>query len=408
MVCRASPGYVVKNAHRIVERDEDYTQEGVVAHELGAAHLLGKPFPFDVEPDMKVHLTAYGEFVRKAKGRGDVTMLVETAVKVFYYPGKKGYVDVALIFIGKDGKVRRIHIIDLKYGRGVSVEALRNPQLSSYAFGLIKDLEDVYQFTAKTEVVITIWQPRVQGEQTERTWELSMDELAAFCKTIGDTAADIRAEPFNQKFAPSDDGCTFCPAFEFCEARTRWLLGEEFPGDVIDLSPMVLDADVEPDLALEVAQEQLPAPGSLTPQQLARILLMKPLLTKWLEKTEKYIVADALQHDTPYPGFKVVATTPHRRWKNEAEAEKFLRAHLGLDVAAPRKLITPAQALELLKAREKSVRGATLEKAQAMMIRPEGQATLTTLDDSRPEFKDVKPEDEFTDGTIDEADQSLL
>ncbi len=401
MVCTASPGYVVQNAHRIVEREQDYTQEGVVAHELGAAHLLGKPFPYDIEPDMKVHLVAYGEFVRKAKGRGDVTMMVETAVKVFYYPGKKGYVDCALIFV-KGGKVTRIHIIDLKYGRGVSVEALRNPQLSSYAFGLIKDLEDVYQFTDKTEVAITIWQPRVQGEETERTWLLSMDELAAFCREIGATADAIRANPYRQRFAPGDDICTFCPAYEFCDARTRWLLGEVDISDDNVLAPALLDEELPPEAI------DLPPPSSLTPSQLSRIVQAAPLLKKWLDKTEKYMALSMLQHDQHYDGFKVVASRPHRKWRDEAEAEKFLRAHLGLEVAAPRSLITPAQALELMKAREKGVRPATLAKVQALIFQPEGQPTIAPVADKRPEWRDVRLDEEFPDGSISEEDQSLL
>lgn len=403
MVCRASPGYVVQNAHRIVEQEQDYTQEGVLAHELAAAHLLGKPFPYDVEPDMKTHIKAHGDFVRAAKkSRGEVVMLVETAVNVFYYKGKKGYVDCALIFLNKDGSVRRIHITDLKYGRGVSVEALRNPQLSSYALGLIKDLEDVYGFRQDTEVVITIWQPRVQRGQTERTWQTTMDELATFCREIGSCADDIRANPFRQPFAPGDDACTFCPAYEFCDARTRWLLGEADVSDDNILAPAVLDE------ARDVEAIDLPPPSSLTPSQLSRIVKAAPLLKKWLEKTEKYMALSMLQHDQHYDGFKVVATKPHRKWRDEAEAEKFLRAHLGLEVAAPRSLITPAQALELLKSREKGVRQATIDRLASMVFQPEGQPTIAPVGDKRPEWRDVRLEEEFPDGTISEEDQSLL
>lgn len=406
MVCRASPGYVVRNAHRIVERVQDYTEEGVVAHELGAAHLLGKPFPSDIEPDMKSHLRAYGDFVRASgAGHKNVVMLVETPVNVFYYRGKKGYVDCALLHLNKNGRVHRVHVIDLKYGRGVSVEALRNPQLSSYAYGLIRDLADVYEFDEDAEVVITIWQPRVQGEDTERTWETNLPTLSKFCAEIGATAQCIRANPFTQPFAPGDDTCTFCPAYEFCDARTRWLLGdlgETIEAEVIDLTPTVLEQPVA------APAPELPAPSSLTPSQLSRILRLKPLFTKWFSKVEEYVAADALQNDTPYEGFKIVATMPHRKWVSEEEAEKFLRAHLSLDVAAPRKLITPAQAEELLLSRDKKVRQPTLDRLQALIYRPQGQPTLAPIEDKRQAWRDVDVSAEFPDGSITEEDQSLL
>lgn len=405
LVCRASPGYVVQNAHRIVERVEDYTQEGVQAHELGAGHLLGKPFPYDVPTDMKTHLEAYKEFVNNSKLAvpGIVKMLVEVAVNVFYYPGKKGYVDCALIFLKKDRKtVHRIHIIDLKYGRGVSVEALRNPQLSSYAFGLIKDLEGTYSFHDDTEVVITIWQPRVQGEETERTWATTMFDLAVFCTEIATVASQIRANPFKQPFAPSDDGCTFCPAYEFCDARTRWLLGDVIEAEVIDLTPAVLESPLAAPLP------ELPEPASLSPKQLSRILKVAPLLSKWLEKTEKYVAASMLQHGVKYDDFKVVATRPHRKWREPAEAQEFLAALLGQDVVAPRSLITPAQALELLKTLDKTQRDDILEMLYPMIYQPEGQPTIAPASDKRLEWQDVKVEEEFPDGSVSDEDQSLL
>ena len=204
-------------------------------------------------------------------------------------------------------------------------------------------------------------------------------------------------------FAPSEDACQFCQAYSFCDARTRWLLGEVDVSDDNLLAPAVLDTDL-----LTPVKELTPSPESLTPDQLSRIMKAAPLLTKWLGKVKDYVVATALQHNVKYEGFKVVATTPHRKWTDEAEAEKFLRAHLGLEVAAPRSLITPAKAEELLKAREKSVRPATLTKLNEMVTRPNGQPTLAPLDDKRPEWRDIDVDAEFVDETLAQEDASML
>ena len=405
LVCRASPQYVLENAHRIPEETFEFTEEGVRAHEAAKQLLTGGKPVYD-DADMKTHVQGYVEFVTKARGKDHdaVELIVESAVNVFFYPGKKGYVDAALIYQTKAGKVRRIHIVDLKYGRGVSVQAEQNPQLSSYAFGLIEDLKDVYDFSDPSmEVWITIWQPRVTGEPAERTWKIDFLELTNFCSNIGKTADAIRADPCNQPFAPSEDACQFCPAYSFCDARTRWLLGEVDVSDDNLLAPAVLDNDHPAPL-----KELMPAPESLTPQQLSRILKAKSLLTKWLKKVEDYVTATALQHGTKYEGFKVVASTPHRKWLDEAEAEKFLRAHLGLEIAAPRYLITPAKAEELLKAREKSVRPATLARLQEMITRPDGQPTLAPITDKRLEWHDVEVEAEFVDETLAKEDAALL
>jgi hypothetical protein len=396
-VCKASPGYVVANQHRIPKETFEFTEEGTRAHEAAKQLLTGGKPVYD-PGDMKSHVEGYRNFIINAKGKDDVTLIVESAVKVFFAPGRKGYVDVALVYVGKNGKVRRLHIIDLKYGRGVSVHAKRNPQLSSYAKGLIEDLGDVYDFSDPAmEVAITIWQPRVTGEEAERTWELTRRELEEFCTNIKDTAVDIQAEPFKQPFAPSDDTCTFCPAFSFCEARTRWLLGEV--EDVIDLAPAVLDKKSE--------LPELPAPEGLTADQLARILSMKPLFSKWLEKVQAYVVASALQHGVEYNGFKVVATKPHKKWADEDAAYKILKGRLGADVAAPRELITPAKAKELLKAKGVT-RRSTMQAVEALIVQPGGNPTLAPLDDKRPVWKDTKASDEFEDESITAEDKSLL
>ena len=56
-------------------------------------------------------------------------------------------------------KLTKRHIIDLKYGKGVSVEAEQNTQAMLYALGVIDDLGFMYEFDT---VVIHIYQPRIK------------------------------------------------------------------------------------------------------------------------------------------------------------------------------------------------------------------------------------------------------
>ena len=67
-----------------------------------------------------------------------------------YIPGGFGTTDVAIVRSGY------IHIIDLKYGKGVQVSADHNPQIMLYALGMLEAYDMIYDFE---DVVMTIYQP---------------------------------------------------------------------------------------------------------------------------------------------------------------------------------------------------------------------------------------------------------
>lgn len=69
-----------------------------------------------------------------------------------------------------------LHIIDLKYGQGVMVEAEHNPQLMLYALGALNAFGSLYDIT---EVAVTIYQPR---RSNISTWSVSVAELEAWAE----------------------------------------------------------------------------------------------------------------------------------------------------------------------------------------------------------------------------------
>ena len=71
-----------------------------------------------------------------------------------------------------------VHVIDLKGGRGVFVEASHNPQLMLYALGALK----AYGFIWDIELIrMTIVQPRLDNIST---FECSRSELEAWGESI--------------------------------------------------------------------------------------------------------------------------------------------------------------------------------------------------------------------------------
>src|SRR5690606_41993378 len=71
-----------------------------------------------------------------------------------------------------------LEIVDLKYGKGVQVDAEGNPQLRLYALGAYNEFGALYDFQT---VRMTIVQPRLDHVSTE---ELSLDELLAWGEII--------------------------------------------------------------------------------------------------------------------------------------------------------------------------------------------------------------------------------
>lgn len=64
-----------------------------------------------------------------------------------------------------------LHIIDLKYGQGIVVEAERNPQMMLYALGALNIFDGLYDIRT---VSMTIYQPR---RENISTWSISVADL---------------------------------------------------------------------------------------------------------------------------------------------------------------------------------------------------------------------------------------
>lgn len=133
----------------------------------------------------------------------------------------------------------RVHVVDLKYGRGVRVEAESNPQLRCYmlgALGIASLLEPV------RECVGTIVQPRHKDGGHISSEALPTEELQAWGATLLEAAAatDDPAAPR----VPGDSQCRWCAAQAICPERTRSLAADVFGEARQATVPLLSDADV--------------------------------------------------------------------------------------------------------------------------------------------------------------------
>ena len=352
-VCTASPQFLVDHASDLPPDGGVFADEGTRAHSYASNLLLGFPVT-DMPPEMGVHVGAYVDYVRSQKAQKGAIMRVEKKVELFYLPEVYGTVDTMIMH--PDG----VKIIDLKYGMGVGVDAVYNPQLAIYAESILRQWDAVHDIPDDFSVQLTIFQPRDRSNpEPVRTWMLTRKELHNYTKTLGDKADIILAG--RGEFVPTDSACKFCTAKGICAAyASQGLVALPEQARVIDL----------------------PSINTVTREQRIRVLLLKRRLVEWMEALEDQERAD-LTKGEPSMGFKLVEGKSNRTWDNPAKAMQLLSVHLTMEqIRPPSDIVSPAGA-------ERALKGITLSskfknRFEDLIVRPEGKPTLVLESDNRP------------------------
>lgn len=373
-VCTASVQLIDKleAQGKVQEEQSIYAEEGTKAHEVCEALFKGTRIPHDPSNEMLDHCKAFVKYCRFLKNEDGAKECSEIDVPLFYLNEDTGAVDFLLIL----PKEKHIHIVDLKYGAGNAVSAVRNKQLSIYARSAIE--EHVKGVDSKWGVSLHIYQPRTQQARDTgipfTRWDLSWDQLSLFTeKEIAVPAHLILSEANHLlKFAPGDDTCKWCPAKGDCAARTRWLL------DGTPIIPLLDGKEYTADLLTD--EEKLN-------------LFEKSSDIRDLLKSVEAGLWKAARNGTPAKGTKLVTGRGSREWRDEKKAEDLLVEELGKEAFTQPVLISVAQAEEKLKA----AKLLDEKKFRDFYIKEPGQPILALADDKRREWQDVKAEDEFED-----------
>ncbi|MBR3236806.1 MAG: DUF2800 domain-containing protein [Oscillospiraceae bacterium] len=285
----------------------------------------------------------WSEFQKAKKADPAAVLMCETRVAFDeYVPKGFGTSDVVIIGNGK------AMVIDLKYGKGVPVSAVNNPQIRLYALGAIAEFELLYDFDA---VKVVIYQPRLDSV-TEQ--ELTVQDLKDWAETIVKPAAEEAAGD-GARICPGpwcDDH--FCPARSQCKIRAQWVLElEEF-------------AVKDPDL--------------LTDDELGEILPRLQALGSFQKKVENYAI-DALSRGIPIKGWKLVEGMSRRKYKDEDQvAQAVLSAGYEEALIYERSLLGITKMTDLLgKKKFNEILGDLIEK-------PQGAPKLAPESDPKPAF----------------------
>jgi hypothetical protein len=352
-VCTASPKFIFSKTAELPKENTQYTNEGTLAHAFAASMLEGKSV---VVPDeMKPHVGVYVDLVNSLKTAGSM-IFVEQKIPLFYNLSASGTVDAAIL------TADTLHIVDLKYGVGVSVEAKDNTQLTIYAESLLQQYDQVMDLSRISKVTMTIVQPRDRNNpEYVRTWTVSREflkEQAAWLEVRAKIALGDDGE-----FSPSESSCRFCAAKALCGAYARQGL-EALPEEARIIT--------------------LPMPDTLSREQRIKVLQSKKVLNQWLESLEDQEVSD-LMAGKPSIGLKLVRGKANRQWVDTDAAVQLLSNYLTMDeIRPPSDIISPNAAEKALKGKEVSVRFSNRMASQ--IVKPEGKPTLVPDSDPRQQI----------------------
>lgn len=410
------PGSVALEAG-LPEWDTGYADEGTAAHSLSALCLnegkdalayLGRIFEvqgydkgervtreFEVDEDMAGHVQDYLDEIR-AYAMGH-EMLVEQRVPIDHLTGEEGAEGTSdVVIITSDGEELQIH--DLKFGRGVRVDAEDNGQLKMYALGALKRFAVMGDFK---RVRLVIHQPRLEHLSE---WVCPVGHLEEFKREIADaaltvaTATEFKANwvnsPNNAYLVPSDKACQFCKAKAICPtlaARVQADVGADFE-----------DLTAESDNPERGDEGDIPSRMLPTdPAQLAAKMRAIDLIEDWCKAVRAQVERE-LFNGRPVPGYKLVqGKRGNRAWSDPTAAEDLLRKQFRLTIedAFNLKLKSPTQVEALLK-KEHPRRW---EKAQTLVSQAEGKASVAPESDKRPALVVTPTEDDFADLNVPEA-----
>ena len=354
------PGSVALSEKCPAPKGSTYADEGTVAHSLAELKLrkyLGELRSAAYAPKLKkIQSSEYynnemeeatdfyvGAVLEGLAAAGsDAELLVEQQFSLDkWVPESFGTSDA--VIIGGNA----IEVIDLKYGKGVRVDATENSQLRLYGLGAAELFGDLYDFENVRETII---QPRLDHVSTE---EIALDDLRAWATEIVAPAARLAmdgAEIWN-----AGEWCHFCPAKAVCRARAE--------------------------TNLELAKHEFKAPPLLTDEEIGEILKKAEELEKWAADVAAYVLDQALA-GKHFDGWKLVEGRSVRKYADDIKVAETLKA-AGFDEAMlyERKLYG-ITAMEKIVGKKKMT-----ETLGELIVKPAGKPTLVPESDKREAIK---------------------
>ena len=365
----------------VPRRDTAYSREGTIAHSVAETLLRGmlakdnalfeghttlewpeeKTYLLEIGGDILIHhlaeaqeegldademlLTVANNYCRfvwedyqtARKCDPEAVLLVEAQLKLDeYIPESFGSSDAVIIFN------HTVSVYDLKYGKGIRVNAENNTQMMCYGLGALLGPAELYDIK---EVDMTIIQPRLSWVSL---FHMEAPKLIAWAEEILKPAA-VTAFQGEGAFVAGDH-CKFCAVAPRCKA-----------------------------LGMHAAMIRTDRTGDLmTDEEIAKALRDSASVKSWIAALEQYAL-DMAMSGRPVPGFKVVEGRSLRSIKDTEGAINVLAA-AGLDEGSYlRRDLKTISDLEKLLGKK-----GFQQLLGEYVVKPQGKPTLVDESDPRP------------------------
>lgn len=364
-------------APRLEENIEDkgsvFAEEGTLAHAYCARHLktfLGLPTAEEDEEierffdtyhtgEMDEYTDTYRtvvleKFNAARQATKDALLLVEVKLDFTkYIPDGFGTADAVIIADGC------LEIIDFKYGKGVKVSSVENPQMMIYALGAY----EAYSFEYNIDRLrMTIVQPRIDNLSE---YELPVAKLLDWATE--ELVPKAREAYGGKGQLNPGEWCQFCKVKHQCKALA--------------------------DVGLKTFGQH-PEPALISKHDMETVILPRLAAIKtWIAGVEEYALQQALS-GVEYKGYKLVEGRSIRKITDQEAVMKALEEMQFAEDAymKPRELRTITDLEKLIgKKRFNEVCGQWIDK-------PQGKPTLVPDSDKRPAFNTAA--DDFKDINI--------
>ena len=333
----------------------EYAAEGTMAHEVAEIVVSGniRPetgrdgFAPEVTNEMLDCAAGYRDYIQEQIKSDDAVVMLERRVDFSeYVPDGFGTCDCIII------QGNTLTIIDYKYGSGVQVSAVDNPQMRLYALGALNDYGIAYDIE---RVEMHIYQPRINNISTD---SMTVEELTTWAEKVVKPTAAKAAKGKGEYKAGAH--CKFCPHAGRCRALTKTCT------EYVNTHGLHVGVPV------------------LAPHEVADVLRMEPLVSLWLKRVREQAMTTMLDGGD-IPGYKVVeGRQGARRWTDEHQVAELLdNAGYTRDEYTTTTIFSPAGMDKALgKKKVEELLGGCVERSP-------GSPTIVPASDKRPPYNRV-------------------
>ena len=291
----------------------------------------------------------YDDYLRLRTADPDAVLIVEAELALDYFiPEGFGSSDAVIIA----GDILQVY--DLKYGKGVKVSALGNPQMMCYALGAVYGPGETYDIN---HVFMTIIQPRLRHTDT---YEMPLAGLVSWGLNVLKPAAELAFSGKGSK--QPGEHCKFCRAAARCEALKDFATGTRLSAE---------------------------DPALMTPEEFAEVYAKLDIIKNWIARCEEYALNE-LSEGRSIPGYKLVEGRSLRKVSDPDAVIGVLEKAGFTEADYMKRELKGISDLERLVGKKQF--GKLLGE---YVVKPQGKPTVAPEDDPRPAFSAT--DDDFKD-----------